>query len=79
MALTSSHEEIGKDSGRITEIKPVIDIYNLEEINYPSEQDDWKKNKKKIRAIALNIFILKIHILHTFQNITKYAKSKLFF
>ena len=40
VALTSSHEEIGKDSGRITEIKPVIDIYNLEEINYPSEQDD---------------------------------------
>lgn len=40
MALTSSHEEVGKDSGRITEIKPVIDIYDLEEINYPSEQND---------------------------------------
>ena len=79
MALTSSHEEVGKDSGRITEIKPVIDIYDLEEINYPSEQNDWKKIKKKILTVAFNIFILKIHILHTFQNITKYAKSKLFF
>ena len=46
MALTSSHEEIGKDSGRIAEIKPVIDIYNLEEINYPSDKMTEKKKEK---------------------------------
>ena len=49
------HEELGKDSGRITKIKPFIDKYNWEEINYPSEKDDWKKFEKNNVTIALNV------------------------
>ena len=41
------HKEIEKDSGRIAKIKPIIDKYNWERINYPSEKDDWKKFDKK--------------------------------
>ena len=36
-------EETKKDPQRITKIKPFINKYNWEGINYPSEKDDWKK------------------------------------
>ena len=32
------HEEIGKHSERITKIKPFINKYNWEGINFPSEK-----------------------------------------
>ena len=38
------HEEIGKHSERITKIKPFINKYKWEGINFPSEKDDWKNN-----------------------------------
>lgn len=28
-------------------VKPLIDIYDQKDINYPSEKDDWKKFEKK--------------------------------
>ena len=41
------HEEIKKDLQRITKIKPFINKYNWAGINFPLEQDDWKKNWEK--------------------------------
>ena len=38
--LALNHKEIGKDSRRITKIKPFIDKYNWEGVNYPLEKDD---------------------------------------
>ena len=37
-----------KNSERITKIKPFMDKYNWEGINYPSEKDDCKKFDKKM-------------------------------
>ena len=37
-----NHEKIKNDPQRITKIKPFINKYNWEGINFPSEQDDWK-------------------------------------
>ena len=42
-----NHEEIKKDPQRITKIKPFINKYNWEGINFPSVKDDWKKFDKK--------------------------------
>ena len=53
VALT--HEEIGKNSERATKIKPFINKYKLEGINFPSEKDDWKKFEKNNITIALNV------------------------
>ena len=39
----------------MTKIKPFIDEYNWEEINFPSEKDDWKKFEKNNITITLNV------------------------
>ena len=50
-----NHEEIKKGLQRITKIKPFVNKYNWEIINFPSETDDWKKFEKKNVTIVLNI------------------------
>ena len=35
-----------KKPAKITKIKPFINKYNSQEINFPSENDDWKKFEK---------------------------------
>ena len=42
-----NHDERGKNLGRITKIKPFLNKYNFEVINFPSEKDD-RKNLEKI-------------------------------
>ena len=44
-----------KDSQRIAKVKPFIDKYNQEKINYPSQKDGWKKPEKLNLVIALNV------------------------
>ena len=43
-AITAAlnHEQIKKDSQRISKIKPFIDKYNWKEIGFPSHKKDWK-------------------------------------
>ena len=50
-----NHEEIGKHSERIMEIKTLMIRYNLEGINFTSEKDDWKKIETNDLIIALNV------------------------
>ena len=38
-----NYEEIKKNPRRITKIKPFINKYNWEGINFPLEKDDWEK------------------------------------
>ena len=38
-----NHEQIRKDPLKITKIKPLINKYNWEGINFSSEKDHWKK------------------------------------
>ena len=79
--ITLNHEKIGKHPDRISTIKPFIDKYNWEGINYTSEKDDWKMFEKNNLMIALKVLYAKKekHILLTFQNITQSMKDKLFF
>ena len=51
-----NHKEIRKNPERITKIKPVVNKYKLEGINFPSEKDAWKKYEKNNLMTALNVF-----------------------
>ena len=55
VTATLNQEEIKKDPQRITKIKPFLNKYNREGINFPSGKDDWKKFEKNNVAIALNV------------------------
>ena len=52
VTVALSHEEIKKDPQKI---KPFINKYNGEGINFSSEKDDWKKIEKINVIIALNV------------------------
>ena len=66
-----------KNPQRITKLKPFINKYNWERINFPLEKDDWKKFEKNNVTIALNFLYAKrnIYILLLFQNITQIVKT----
>ena len=57
-----NHEQTRKNPERITKIKPFRNKYKWEGINFPSEEDDWKKFEKNNVAIALNVFMIKKYI-----------------
>ena len=46
VTVVFNHEEIKKDLQKITKIKPFVNRYNWEGINFPSEKDDWKNLRK---------------------------------
>ena len=54
-----NHEEIKKDLQSKTRMKLFIDKYNWEGINYPSENDDWKKCEENVLTINLNVLYAK--------------------
>ena len=59
VAVTLNHEEIKNDPQDITKIKPFINKYNWEGINFPSEKDEWKKIEKNNVTITLNVLYAK--------------------
>ena len=54
-----NYEEIKCDPERVSNIKPFVNKYNSEGINYPSKIDDWKKFEKNNPTIALHILYIK--------------------
>ena len=59
ITVTLNHEEIKKDLQRITKVKPFINKYKWEGINFPSENNDWEKFEKNNQAIALIVLYAK--------------------
>ena len=45
----------GKNSERTTKIRPFINKYKWEGMNFPLEKDDWKKFENNNVRIALNV------------------------
>ena len=71
-----SKEEEGKNPERITKIKPFINKYKWEGINFPSEKDDWKKFEKNNVTIALNVLYAKkekVYPAYVSKNISNHA------
>ena len=52
-----NHEKIKKDLQRITKIKPLINKYNWQGINFISKQDDSKKFEKNNGNVYIYVYI----------------------
>ena len=69
----------GLEHGRISKSNVFIDKYNLEEINYPSEKNDWTKFEKNNWTIGLNLLYAEKeekNVLSIFQNTTQSMEEK---
>ena len=53
--LALNFDNIKKDPQRISKIKPFIDNYNWNDINFPSTKKDWNKFEINNKIVALNI------------------------
>ena len=65
VTLALNLDKINNHPERISKIKPFIDQYNWNEIDFPSTSKDWKKFELSIE-IALNIF----YVLHNTKKYT---------
>ena len=64
-------DKIKKDPQRISKIKPFIEKYNWEDINFPSTSKDWKKFESN-NEVALNI----LYVSYNTKKINIAYKSK---
>ena len=55
MPVALNHQNIENHPERISNIKPFIDQYHWEGIDFPSGIKDWKKFERINKLIALNI------------------------
>ena len=73
LTVALNHEKIKDHPERISKIKPFIDHYNWNEIDFPFTGKDWKKFESNNKSIALNntcLIILKKYVMRISQNIT---------
>ena len=73
LTIALNYEKINKNRHRISKIKPFIDQYNWNEIDFSSTGKDWKKFESSNKSIALNILYvphnIKKYVMHIGQNI----------
>ena len=55
VTVALNHDKINKNPQRVPKIKPFIDQYNWNDIDFPSTGEDWKKFEINNESIALNI------------------------
>ena len=67
-----NHDKINKDPQRVSKIKPFINQYNWNDIDFPSTGKDWKKFELNNESIALNI----LYVPHNTGRIHLPYKSK---
>ena len=72
VTVVLNHEQIKNNPERISKIKPFIDHYNWNEIDFPSHGKDWKKIESNNKSIALNI----LYIPYNTEKIRHAYKSK---
>ena len=58
LTVALNYQIIKKDLLRISKIKPFINQYNWKEVDFPSEQKDWKKLELNNKSITLNILFV---------------------
>ena len=72
ITVTLNHDKINKHHQRVSKIKPFIDKYNWNDIDFPSTSKDWKKFELNNELIALNI----LYVPHKTRKIYLAYKSK---
>ena len=70
VTLALNLDKIKKDPQRVSKIKPFIEKYNWEDIDFPSTSKDWKKFECNNEA-ALNI----LYVPYNTKKINKYSKK----
>ena len=72
ITVALNHQNIENHPERISNIKPFIDQYNWEGIDFPAGIKDWKKFERNNKTIALNI----LSVPHNKETINLEYKSK---
>ena len=72
VTVALNHDKINKNPQRVSKIKPFIDQYNWNDIDFPSTSKDWKKFELNNESIALNI----LYVPHKTTKISLAYKSK---
>ena len=72
LTLILNYEQIERDHQIVSKIKPFIDQYNWNEIDFPSHSKDWKKFESNNKSIALNI----LYVPHNTEKVRVAYKSK---
>ena len=72
LTVALNHKKINNHPEKLSKIRPFIDQYNRNEINFPSNQNDWKKIVSNNKSIAVNI----LYISHNTKDIRHAYKSK---
>ena len=58
LIVALNHQNIKKDPQRISKIRPFIDQYDWQEINFVAQQKDWKKFELNNKTTAINILFV---------------------
>ena len=72
VTVSLNHDKINRDPQRISKIKPFIEQYNWNDIDFPSTDKDWKKFELNNESITLNI----LYVPHNTRKIHLAYKSK---
>ena len=72
LTVALNHEKIKDHPERMSKIKPFIDQYNWNEIDFPSTGKDWKKFESNNKSVALN----SLYAPHNTEKISHAYKSK---
>ena len=72
VTVALNHDKTNKDPQRVSKIKPFINQYNWNDIDFPSTGKDWEKFELNNELIALNI----LYVSHNTGKIHLAFKSK---
>ena len=72
ITVALNRDKINRDPQRISKIKPFIEQYNWNGIEFPATSKDWKKFEQNNESIALNV----LYVHHGTKNISLAYKSK---
>ena len=72
VTVTLNHDKINNNPQRVSKMKPFIDQYNWNDIDFPSTNKDWKEFELNNESIALNI----LYVPHKTRKISLAYKSK---
>ena len=72
ITLAFYRDKINRDPQRISKIKPFIEQYSWNVIEFPATSKDWKKFEQNNESIALNV----LYVPHGTKKISLAYKSK---
>ena len=75
ITIALNRQKLNNNPERISKIKALINYFNWNEINFPPQQQDYKKFETNNESIALNV----LYIPPNTENIKHLYKSKLNF